>query len=286
MVNAFDPRVLATDLAEVRKVFTTFFEARKQPDWERRTEKFNQGWTLRETVAHLDAVAQAYQHAIICTLAGKPAPFPGITKRTDLPGWNRIQIDERASIPISTICDSFLNTLRQAEELAAQSEPASLSQETYVPFYHRPITLGELLGGQAAHPGMVHGAQVANGAGVTPLWVHFSSDMLSRQITRFFHLMSMAYWPERGGSLRAVVAVSAAGPGGGHWYVTIAPEGSKAGEGKYSRPTLKIWFRDANSLCSALTLQISPLKALLTAQTFARGDLRLGFQMEWLFNPA
>ena len=285
-MNAFDPRVLATDLAEVRKVFAAFFANRKQSDWERRTEKFNQGWTLRETVAHLDAVAQTYQHAITCTLAGESAPFPGITKRTDLPSWNRIQIDERAPIPISTICDSFLNTLQQAEDLAAQSEPASLTQETYIPFYHRPITIGELLGGQAAHPGMVHGAQVANGAGVTPLWGHFSPDMLSHQITRFFHLMSLAYWPERGGSLRAVVAVSAAGPGGGHWYVTMAPEGSKAGAGKYSRPTLKIWFRDANALCRALTLQISPLKALLTMQTFAWGDLRLGFQMEWLFNPA
>jgi hypothetical protein len=66
----------------------------------------------------------------------------------------------------------------------------------------------------------------------------------------------------------------------------MAPEGSKAGEGKYQRPTLKIWFPDANTLCRAVTLQISPLKALLTAQTFAWGDLRLGFQMEWLFNPA
>ena len=285
-MKAFDPHILGADLAEVRKVFATFFAARRQSDWEHRTEKFNRGWTLRETVAHLDAVGQAYQHAIACALTGKPCQFPGMIKRTDLPAWNRIQIEARAPIPISTICDSFLHTLQQAEDLAAQSEPASLTQGTHVPFYHRPITIGELLGGQAAHPGMVHGAQVANGAGVTPLWVHFSPDMLSRQITRFFHLMSLAYWPERGGSLRAVVAVSAAGPGGGNWYVTMAPVGSKVGAGKYSRPTLKIWFRDADALCRALTLQISPLKALLTGQTFAWGDLRLGFQMEWLFNPA
>ena len=286
MMNTFDSHALAIDLAEVWKVFATFFAARKQSDWERRTEKFNQGWTLRQTVAHLDAVGQAYQHAITSALAGKPCQFPGMIQRTDLPAWNRIQIEARAPIPISTICESFLNTLRQAEELATQLEPASLTQGTHVPFYHRPITIGELLGGQAAHPGMVHGAQVANGAGVTPLWVHFGPDMLSRQITRFFHLMSLAYWPERGGNLQAVVALSAAGPGGGNWYVTITPEGSQAAEGKYQRPSLRIWFRDANALCRALTLQISPLRSLLTAQTFAWGDLRLGFQMEWLFNPA
>jgi hypothetical protein len=284
--HAFEPHVLATDLAEVRDVFATFFAARKQTDWEQHTEKFNRGWTLRETVAHLDAVAQAYQHAITCALVGETYSFPGITQRTELPSWNRIQIEARASIPISTIFDSFLNRLQQAEELAAHLEPAVMTQTTHVPFYHRPITIGELLGGQAAHPGMVHGAQVANGAGVTPLWVHFSPEMLSRQITRFFHLMSLAYWPKRGGNLRAVVTLSVAGPGGGDWYVTMTPEESTAGEGKQPRPTLRIWFRNADALCRALTLQISPLKALLTAQAFAWGDLRLGFQMGWLFNPA
>jgi len=284
-MNTFDPHVLAADLTEVRKVFAAFFADRTQADWERHTEKHNQGWTLRETVAHLDAVGQAYQYAITTTLAGKPCHFDGMSKRTDLPIWNRREIDARKDIPITTICDSFLDTLRQAAELASQLKPTDMTRSTPVPFYQRPITVGELLGGQAVHPGLVHAAQVANGAGIKPLWNEFNSELLCRQITRFCHVMSLAYWPERDGNLQAVVAMSAAGAGGGDWYLTMTPEGSETGKGIYPRPTLKIWFRNADALCKALTLQVSPLRSVLTAQTFAWGDLRLAFQMGWLFNP-
>lgn len=285
-MNAFDAKVLATDLAEVRRIFAAFFATRPQVDWARHTEKFGQGWSLRETIAHLDAVAQVYQQAITTTLAGQPCRIPGMIKRTDLPAWNQREIEARAQVPISTICDSFLGTLQQAADLASHLEPTSLAQATAFPFYNRPITIGELLGGQAAHPGIVHAAQVANGAGVTPLWAQFKPEMLSRQITRFFRFMSLAYWPERGGNLRAAITLSAAGPGGGTWYVTMTPDGSEAGEGSYQRPTLRIWFRNVDVLCQAFTLQISPSRALLTAQAFAWGDLRLGFQLARLFNPA
>src|SRR5215470_13902615 len=117
-MNAFDPRILTADLTEVRKIFAEFLASRTQTDWERHTEKFNQGWTLRETVAHLDAVGQAYQHAITSALAGKLCEFPGMTKREDLPIWNRREIDARLQNPISTSCDSFLHRLEQAGELA------------------------------------------------------------------------------------------------------------------------------------------------------------------------
>jgi hypothetical protein len=286
MMNAFDPHILAADLTDVRKIFASFFAARTQADWERHTEKFNQGWALRETAAHLDAVGKGYQHAITSTLAGKPCHFPGMSKRTDLPIWNRREIDARADVPIAAICDSFLQTLGQAAELAGQLSPKDLIQSTPVPFYHRPMTIGEMLGSQAAHPGLVHAAQVANGASIKPLWNEFGSELLCRQITRFCHIMSLAYWPERGGNLRAIVSMSAAGPGGGDWYVTMTPEGSQTGQGIYPRPTLKIWFRNADALCKGLTLQVSPLRSVLTAQTFAWGDLRLAFQMGWLFTPA
>jgi len=285
-MTVFDPKIIAADLAEVRRIFARFFADRTQADWERPTEKFNQGWTLRETVAHLDAVGQAYQHTLTRALDGKLCEFPGMAKREDLPTWNRREIDARLQIPISTVCDSFLHTLEQTAELAVHLKQTDLTQSTPVPFYHRPITIGELLGGQAAHPGLVHAAQVANGARIPPLWQHYNPELLFRQITRFCHLMSLAYWPERGGNLRAVVALSAGGPGGGNWYVTMTPEGSQAGEGIGPKPTLKIWFRNADALCRALTLQVSPLRSLLTAQTFAWGNLRLGFQMGWLFNPA
>lgn len=285
-MNAFDPQALAADLIEVKRIFAAFFADRSASDWQRYTEPYDRGWTLRETVAHLDSVGQAYLQAVESTLAGRPCHIPGLLQRTDLPIWNQREIEARAHRPITDICDSFLNTLQQATDCAARLSPTVLSQKALFPCYHKLITVGELLGGQAAHPGLVHAAQVANGARVVPLWEQYQPAMLRRQITRFFHFMSLAYWPERGGSLHAIIQMNARGPGGGSWYVTMSPTGSEAGTGPVGRTTLTVWFRNADALCRACTQQLSPLQALLTARAFAWGDLRLGFRLAWLFSPA
>jgi hypothetical protein len=285
-MNAFDPDILTADLLEVKRIFAAFFAARSPADWQRHTESHNRGWTLRETTSHLDAVGQAYLQAAEAALAGQPCHIPGMLQRTDLPAWNQRQIEERAPRPITDICDSFLNTLQQAADSVAGLSPAALNQKTVFPVYHRPISVGELFAGQAAHPGLVHAAQVARGAGVDPLWIQYPPELLHRQLTRFFHFMSLSYWPERGDNLRAAITLSAAGAGGGSWNLTLSPEGSGIAEGPLKRSSLRIWFRSADALCRAVTLQMSPLRALLTAQAFAWGDVRLGFRMPWLFNPA
>jgi hypothetical protein len=285
-MNAFDPDVLAADIVEVKRIYAAFFAARSPADWQRHTESHDRGWTLLETVAHLDTIGQAYLQAAEAKLAGQPCHIPGLLQRTDLPGWNQRQIEERQARPITDICNSFLNMLEQASDSVVHLSRTVLDQKTPFPVYHRPISVGELFAGEAAHPGMVHAAQVARGANVDPLWVHYPPGLLHRQLTRFFHFMSLSYWPERGSNLRAAITMSAAGQGGGSWTLTLSPEGCTVEEGQLRRPSLRIWFRSADALCRALTLQISPLRALLTAQTFAWGKLWLGFRLPWLFNPA
>jgi len=285
-MNAFDPQVLAADLLEVRRIYAAFFAARAPADWSRHTEPHARGWTLRETIAHLDSVGQAYLQAAEAIMAGQPCPIPGMLQRTDLPDWNQREIEVRAPQPITDICDSFLATLQYTSNSVARLSSAALSQRTHFPFYHRPISLGELFGGQAAHPGLVHAAQVAQGAGVAPLWAPYPPALLHRQLTRFFHLMALSYCPERGGNLSGAIVLNAAGPGGGSWTVALSPTGGQVVEEPRQRPRLRIWFRNADSLCQAVTFQLSPLRALLTARAFAWGDLRLAFRMAWLFNPA
>ena len=284
--RAFDPQVLAADLLEVKRIYAAFFADRTLTDWSRYTEPHARGWTLRETLAHLDSIGQAYLQAAEASLAGRPCYIPGLLQGIDLPAWNQRQIEAQAPRHITDLWNSFLHTLQHAADLVAPLSSAVLDQKTVFPAYHRPISLGELFAGQAAHPGLVHAAQVARGAGVAPLWVQYPAALLQRQITRFFHFMSLSYWPERGGSLRAAITMSAAGEAGGIWTLTLAPEGSAVEAAPLPQPSLRIWFRDADSLCRAITFQMSPLRALLTAQAFAWGDLRLGFRLAWLFNPA
>ncbi len=284
-MDAFDPQTLATDLIEVRRIFDRFFAARSPADWERRTERSGRGWTLRETVAHLDSIGQTYHQSIQAALAGHAYPIPGLVKRTDLPTWNQRQIEARAHLPMTMICDSFLHTLQQAADCAAHLSLTASARTIPLPIYGRPLAVAELLGGQAAHPGIVHAAQVANGASVAPLWVQFTPELMQRQITRFFRMMSLSYWPERGGNLRTTITLIAAGQGGGKWQITLAPEGSSVATEPIPRSTLRVWFRNTDVLCRAFTLQLSPLRALLTAQALAWGDLRLGFRLESLFSP-
>lgn len=284
-MTALEPQILAADLLAVRGMFATFFAARSPADWHRPTEPAGRGWTLGETVAHLDAVGQAYLQTVEAALAGRPYAL-GLRERTDLPTWNQREIQARASQPITAVCAAFLATLQQASVYAARLPLTALTQKIAFPAYQRPISLGELFAGLAAHPGLVHAAQVARGAGVAPLWVQYPPALLHRQITRFFHLMALSYWPERGGVLHAALTLNAAGPGGGSWHLTLSPAGCGVGEGPYPRPRLRLWFRNADVLCRVMTLQVSPVRALLNAQAFAWGDLGLGLRLAWLFNPA
>jgi Mycothiol maleylpyruvate isomerase N-terminal domain len=283
--GAFAPYTLATDLVRLRQLYADFFSRLTTADWQRRTERRKHGWTLREVVAHLDAIAQAYQHVIAAALTTQPIRLPGLTRRTDLRAWNRREIDSRMQLPIDTVCSSLLATLHEAARCAASLTPAELSARIVTPIYHGAMTVAELFGGQLAHAGLVHAAQVANGARVAPLWIHYTPGLMQRQITRFIHIMGYAYWPERGGALQTAINFVVAGPGGGRWHVALAPDGGRGGEGIAERATLALWFRTADIACRAFTFQLDPLGALLGRHVRVRGDLRLGLQFPRLFMP-
>ncbi len=145
--------------------------------------------------------------------------------------------------------------------------------------------MAQLFGGQVTHPGIVHAAQVTNAAGMRPLWIHFAPEMMQRQLTRLFHTMALSYWPERGDASQTTINFIIGGASGGNWHLIMSPDGCTAGQGRIKRPTLTMWFRNSDALCRVFTLQMSPLRAILTGQVFGWGDLRLEFRLEHLFSP-
>ena len=281
--KAFAPRQLAADIRAVHDLFANLFPQLTATDWQRSTE--NEGWTLHETIAHLDAAAEGYQQTIEAILSNQPLDFAsmGIQRRQDLPIWNAEQNVARMQRPLPDLCTSFLTRLQTAADSAAQRQPTELQQTHPFPFYNRDISLAELYGGQATHPGLVHAAQVAHGANVPPLWRHYDSALLQRQITRMLHLVSLSYWPQQG-NLQATINLVVPRQASWHWHLTL--QGCDVGEGKGKRPSLTLWFRSFDTLCHVLTLQISPLQAVFTAQVFAWGrKLPLAFRLAPLFNP-
>ena len=283
--DAFNPQTLTADINAVAGIFERFFAGLSQADWRGRTERGKGGWTLLETVAHLDAVAQVYHQATLAGLAKRPLIVAKVTRRTDLPAWMEAEIEVRRRLAPAVICTSFLATLHRAAELASRLTTAELAQSILFPGYEARMSVAELLGGQAVHPGLVHAAQVANAAGVQPLWRGCAPELVHRQITRLFHLMALSYWPERGGKLQATINFVVAGPGGGAWHVTVAPEGGGTGLGRAKQPTLTLWFRTTDAFSEVITLQIHPILAVLTGRSFAWGNVPLGLRLLHLFSP-
>lgn len=284
-IGAFAPFILATDALELREIFAGFFERVKEEAWERRTERRPTAWTMRETLAHLDAVGRIYNQAAADAAEGRPVVVPGLSARTDLSEANRAAIQERAETPIAELVASFLDALSQTARLAGRLEPEVLARAVEVPMFGAPATIGELLGGALSHAGVVHGAQISVAARSLPIWAWFRPALLRRQLTRFFHTMGLTYWPERGGDLHATFAFTAIGQGGGSWYVRVSPQGGYGRLGVVRTSELHLTFANPDLLCRMLTLQTSPWRHLLLRRLKIGGRLSLARNFTRLFIP-
>jgi len=278
-LEAFSPTVLAADLIWQQHMLADFFAGLAPADWERPTEKG--GWTLRQTVAHLASVAGLYHQALEAALNGTPLKVAGVSVQDDLLDFNKQQIAQRADTPPEALVKELFQWLDTAAERTSSLNASQLSLTVDLFAYNRPITVAELLGGQIAHPGLVHAAQLANGVGSKPLWNRYPPDFLNRQLTRFFGLMSHAYWLKRAGS--RVASANLRVRGGGSWHIIMNPQGGDWGEGLAAHPSVTYWFTSADAMCCALTFQVDPLRAMFTGKALAYGNLILGLQMPSLF---
>src|SRR5207244_6324084 len=93
------------------------------------------------------------------------------------------------------------------------------------------------------HAGLFHTAQVAEPAGLPPLWMQLSPEMRHRLIGRVMRAFSLLYRHDIGGSLRAALVFRVDGPGGGEWYVDLSSEAATSGEGVAESPRLVVRLR-------------------------------------------
>jgi uncharacterized damage-inducible protein DinB len=283
--NAFAPESLGGDFAQVQRVLADFFEAVSPADWDHPTGRESGAWTLRQTLAHVTFASSLYQQAIDAALAGQPLDIPGLATQRDLFPYNMQQIAARERLPTDTLIQTFLDALSASAQCLATLALDQLALTVKLSYMSRPLSVAELLANQITHPGITHGAQLANGAQRPPLWTHYSPELLQRMITRFFVAqMSPSYSPARGGKLTAAVNFRAGHVG--RWHVSVSPAGGFGGEGTAPRAAFTMWTRSADVLCRLLTLQIGPWSAILRGQALAWGDPRLGLKLGYLFLPS
>lgn len=276
---------MSADLAAVRGIVRSFFGRIKPEDWERPTESRPTGWTLIQAFCHIVAVAEYLDQALEGVLDVRNTQAPPINARQELADFNRKQIELRQGLPPEYLLQSFLEALSKTESRVEGLSPADFEKPVPLNVYNRPQTIAVTIGNQLSHPVVVHGAQLANGIGAAPLWRFFSPDLMQRQLARFFHVLSHAYWPEKGQGMTAVINFNIRGEGGGHWHVRLADDGGGVGYGLVERPILTLHFADPDAFCSLFTAQLSPIQGLLKRKVFAWGNISLAFKLPYLFAP-
>lgn len=284
MDNTFNPQTLADDLTAVCDIYARFFDTLNGAKWDKPVKGSPQEWNLHETIAHLCALNGAGLESIQHTLAGEPYTFVGLDNRYVFNAYNRRGIDDHRGLPMKALCDEFLAIHRVAADLARTLQPGQAECTAPLPIYNRPVQIVETLSIMVIHAGLFHTAQVAEPAGLPPLWMQLSPEIRHRIVGRTMRAFSLLYRHDIGDPLRTTIVFRIAGPGGGEWYVKLAPDDPTSGEGSVDQPGLVIRLRKTDVFCQMLTGRFHPIIGLLTGQMRLRGDLRLFLRMGKLFS--
>jgi SCP-2 sterol transfer family protein len=284
MHSAFDPATLAGDLDDVGRLYAELFAGLHDEVWDKPAQRGSKEWTLHETIAHQCALNGAGLQSIRHTLRGEHYTFIGLDSRYRFDAYNRRGIDEHLGIPRSELCAEFLGILDQAASIASGLRPEQAELTAQLPIYNRPVRIDEALSIIIFHAGLVHTAQVAEPAGLPPLWTQLAPEFRYRVITRTMLPFSLLYRRDIGGALRATIAFRVGGAGGGEWYVHVSPDSSVFGEGAVKHPSLAIHLRDTAVFCQMLTGRFHLATGLISRKMKLRGDLRLFLRMNRLFS--
>jgi hypothetical protein len=282
--KTFDPQTLADDLLEVCRIYARFFAALDETSWDKPVKGSPKAWDLHETIAHLVALNGAGLESIKHTLRGEPYTFSGLENRYKFNAYNRKGIDVHLEIPLKELCAELLDIHDEAARIARDLRPDQAQVTAQLPIYNRPVSIAEALSILIFHAGLVHTAQVAEPAGVPPLWRQHSPEFRHRVIGRTMRAFSLLYRRDIGGSLRDTLAFRIDGPDGGEWYVKVSPDAPTSGEGVVEHPGLVIHLRETAVFCRMLTGRLNLPIALISGAMKLHGNLRLFLRMKSLFS--
>jgi hypothetical protein len=282
--NTFEPKTLADDLHEVRRIYAQLFDRLSGVDWNKPVQGGTKEWTLHETIAHLVALNGAGLEGIKHALRGENYTFIGLESRYKLNDYNRKGIDEHMDIPRKELCAKLLDILDEATGIARNlsSDQADLTVEMSI--YNRPVTIVEAISIIIFHAGLAHSAQVAEPAGLPPLWMQLSPEFRHRMVARTLRAFSMLYRLDLFGSLHDTLIFRIDGPEGGEWYVELSPDHPTSREGAVEHPGLVIHLRNTAVFCQMLTSRLNIPLALISGRMKLRGDLRLFLRMDTMFS--
>ena len=284
MDEIFDPKILAADLAEVYRIYSSFFASLDDANWDKPVKGSPKEWDLHETVAHLVALNGDGLESIKHTLRGEPYTFVGLEDRYNFNAWNRKGIDDHLNIPMKNLCAKALDIIDECALIARTLQPDQAKLTARMPIYNRPVSIVEALSIITFHTGLAHATQVAEPAGVPPLWTQHSPEFRHHVVGRVMRAFSLLYRLDIGGTLRDTIVFRIDGSDGGEWYVKLSPDAPTSGEGVVENPGLVIHLRDTAVFCQMLTGRFNLPIGLISGAIKLRGNLRLFLRMNTLLS--
>ena len=272
MDKTFDPQTLSDDLCEVQRIYARFLAGVDTTQWDKPVKGGPGEWTLHETLAHLCALNGAGLDAIKHALRGELYTFSGLDNRYVFNAYNRKGIDEHLGILLKALSSELLGILDDAAVIARNLRPEQVEQALHLPIYNRSVKFIEALSIIMIHTGLFHSAQVAEPAGLPPLWTQLSPEVRHRTIGRVMRAFSLLYRQDLGGDLSATLAYRVDGPGGGDWHIDLSPETTVSEESAAEHARLTIHLRDTAAFCQMFTRRLALPPALLTGQMKLRGS--------------
>ncbi len=276
---------LLTHYVEFQRLLTAYLERIPADAWGNRTESRPQGWTLHQTLAHLVTAGEGFQQMVNLRLTEATVRIPGLEKRSDLPEWNRQQIASAVQVTPAELVTRLLSVFATTQAQIAELAESDFDLVIPMPMYNRPGTVAEVFGWQCCHVGIVHAAQLANGANLNPLWQQYEPDFFRWIIMQFINQAAHSYWPERGGELAAKINLIIGGAHSGRWHMSLNSTGGTAAVELAPNARVTLRFRNAHTFSQIFTRQVSPIRAIFTGQAFATGDLPLALRLGHLLNP-
>jgi hypothetical protein len=284
MDELFDPKTLADDLDEVHHIYSSFFAALDESNWDKAVKGSPKEWNLHETIAHLCALNGSGLEGIKHSVRRESYTFIGVEERYKFNAFNRKGIDDHLDIPLKELSAELLDIHDEAAHIARDLRPDQAELTAQMPIYNRPVKIVEALSIMIFHASLVHTAQVAEPAGLPPLWMQLSPEFRHRVIGRTMRAFSLLYRLDIGGSMRDTLVFRVDGAGGGEWYVKLSPDAPTSGEGIVEHPGLVIHLRETTVFCRMLTERINLPIALISGAMKLRGDLRPFLRMGTLFS--
>lgn len=279
-------QTLDADFAEFRAILSDFLAAVPDSAWSLRTGSREKDWTLHETVAHLVALADAFNIAAEYARDQKVLTVEGLATRRDISGWNLVELRRRMHFSPAELTEKVLAALDRGLEIAHSMNEAQSQQTIFLRGYNRPSRAVEMIEFHLSHMGVIHAAQIVRPLNQDPLWTRYSAAFTHRLIDRFFRHISYAYWQEHGGDLNGAIHFHIGGESGGLWHLIAAPDGGSAASGE--APDVETLFTlhcaDAAALFGIFTMHLPLLQALQESLIRLEGDPQLAMRTLRLFS--